>query len=194
MRDARGRLVPAVLVKPEQLLEDGLVRGIHAKAEKLSQALREFREAAFRDVEALLGLLAGKYGVSLAGDRGNLTLDTFDGDLIVQVSIGDQIEFGPELQIAKQLIDACITKWSKGADVNLQALISDAFDVDKKGNINVGRVLALKRINIADPDWIKAMEAIGNATRVVRSKRYLRLYKKTGDKPKQQLPMDLASV
>lgn len=194
MRDARGRLVPSALVKPEQLLEDALVRAVHDKAAKLSEALRVFREATFGDVEALLAILAEKYGVELGGDRGNLTLDTFDGDLILQVSIGDQLDLGPELQVAKQLIDACIHRWSKGASIELQAIVNDAFDVDKKGKLNVGRILALRRMSIDDEDWKKAMDAIGNATRIVRSKRYLRLYSKAGDKAKTQVPLDLASV
>jgi hypothetical protein len=193
MRDARGRLVPAALVKPEQLLEDALVRGLHEKAAKLSELLREFRDTALDDIEALLGLLADKYG-ALGGERGNLSLDTFDGDLIVLVSVGDQIDLGPELQIAKTLIDGCIRRWSEGASIELQAVVNDAFDVDKKGKLNVGRILALRRMNIDDADWKKAMDAIGNATRVVRSKRYLRLYRKSGDKPKEQVPLDLSSV
>jgi hypothetical protein len=194
MRDARGRLVPAALVKPEQLLEDTLVRRVHATADKLSELLREFRESSFGAVDELLGILADKYGVTLGGTHGNLTLDTYDGTLIVQVSIGDQIDLGPELVVAKALIDGCIHRWSQGASVELQALVNDAFDVDKKGNINVGRVLALRRMNIDDADWRKAMEAIANAVRVVRSKRYLRLYRKTSDQPKAQVPLDLASV
>ena len=194
MRDARGRLVPVVLVKPEQLLEDALVRGLHAAAEKLSGQIREFRDTAFGEIDALLGLLADKYDVTLGGDRGNLTLDTFDGTLIVSVSIGDQLDLGPELQVAKQLIDGCIHRWSEGASIELQAIVNGAFDVDKKGKLNVGRILALRRYNIDDADWKKAMEAIGNAARVVSSKRYLRLHRKIGDRPKEQVPLDLASV
>jgi hypothetical protein len=194
MRDARGRLVPAALVKPEQLLEDALVRGLHEKAAKLSGLLRDFRDTALDDIEALLDLLADKYRVTLGGDRGNLTLDTYDGELIVMVSVGDQLDLGPELQIAKTLIDGCIHRWSEGASIELQAIVNDAFDVDKKGKLNVGRILALRRMNIDDADWKKAMDAIGNATRVVRSKRYLRLYRKSGDKAKEQVPLDLASV
>jgi len=194
MRDPRGRLVPKALVKPEQLLEDELVREIHEDAAKVSTALRDFRDKAFANIEALLGLLADKYGVTLGGDRGNLTLDTFDGTLIVSVSIGDQLDFGPELQVAKQLIDACIHRWSEGASVELQAIVNGAFDVDKKGKLNVGRILALRRYNIDDVGWKKAMEAIGNAARIVSSKRYLRLHRKIGDKAKEQVPLDLASV
>lgn len=194
LRDPRGRLVPAALVKPEQLAEDALVRELHGRAILLSEQLRKFREAAFADIEALLELLAEKYGVTLGGGRGNLTLDTFDGELLVLVSVGDQLDFGPELQIAKQLIDGCIHRWSEGASVNLQAIVNDAFDVDKKGKLNVGRILALRRINIVEADWLKAMDAISAATRVVRSKRYLRLYRKRGDLEKEQVPLDLASV
>ena len=141
-----------------------------------------------------LGYTLQRSSTRLGGGRGNLTLDTFDGELLVLVSVGDQLDFGPELQIAKQLIDGCIHRWSEGASVNLQAIVNDAFDVDKKGKLNVGRILALRRINIVEADWLKAMDAISAATRVVRSKRYLRLYRKRGDLEKEQVPLDLASV
>lgn len=194
MRDPRGRLVPIALVKPQHLLEDALVRNLHDRAAKLSDHIREFRDAAFADIDALLGLLAEQYDATLGGDRGNLTLDTFDGTLIVSVSIGDQLDLGPELQVAKQLIDRCIHRWSEGASIELQAIVNSAFDVDKKGKLNVGRILALRRHNIDDEDWKTAMKAIGDATRVVSSKRYLRLHRKIGDRPKEQVPLDLASV
>jgi hypothetical protein len=194
MRDARGRLIPVALIKPQQLLEDALVREIHGEGAEASEALRAFREKSLSNADAFLELVAQDYGVTLGGDRGNLTLSTFDGTKTVSVSIGDQIDFGPELQIAKDLTDACIRRWSIGADVKLLALVDGAFDVDKKGKLNTGRILALRRYNIDDPDWKRAVAAIGDSVRVVYSKRYLRLYTKDGDRPKEQVPLDLASV
>jgi hypothetical protein len=195
MRDAQGRLVPLAMVKPEHLLEDGLVRELHARAVKLSELLRRFREESMFEIETLQDLLAEKYHAQRGGQRGNITLSTYDGMLRMTVAIGDQVELGPELQAAKSLVDTCIRGWSQGASLELQAIVNDAFDVDKKGRLNTDRILGLRRLAIDDPNWLKAMEAISNAIRVVSSKRYLRFYSRAaaGDKL-AQVPLDLASV
>jgi hypothetical protein len=194
MRDAQGRLVPVELVRPEHLIEDQLVHKLHRDASALSEQLRAFRENGFSEIEAHLDLLAEKFKAERGGQRGNLTLSTFDGSLRVQVAVGDRLELGPELQAAKALVDKCIHAWSKGASVELKAIVNDAFDVDKSGKLNVDRILALRRLSIEDPTWLKAMEAISAAIRVVSTKRYLRLYAAGRDGKLSQVPLDLASV
>jgi hypothetical protein len=193
--DAQGRLVPAGLVKPEHLLEDGLVRELHARAVKLSGMLAEFRAAALAEIDSLLEVLAEKYHAERGGLRGNLTMNSFDGMLRLQLAVSDQIELGPELQAAKALIDTCIRAWSKDAGPELQAVVNDAFDVDKKGQLNTDRILGLRRLAIEDPTWLKAMEAIGDAVRVVSSRRYLRFYSRSKPGEKLvQVPLDIARV
>jgi hypothetical protein len=194
-RDAQGRLVPLAMVKREHLLEDELVRDLHSHAVAISELLRKFRTDALFQIDALQDLLAEKYNAQRGGQRGNLTLSTYDGMLRVQLAIADQVELGPELQVAKSLVDECIRGWSKGASVELQAIVMDAFDVDKKGRLNTDRILGLRRLAIEDPNWLKAMEAIGDAVRVVSSKRYLRFYSRAaqGDKL-NQVPLDMTSV
>ena len=195
LSDAQGRLVPIELVKPEHLLEDDLVRALHEKALVISEQLRLFREESVADILALLDILAEKYGTQRGGHRGNLTLNTYDGALRVQLATGDQIELGPELQSAKDLVDSCIRRWSEGASVQLKAIVDLAFDVDKKGKLNTDRILGLRRLDIQDPEWQRAMVAIGDAVRVISSKRYLRLYKRKGDDQKHsQVPLDVASA
>jgi hypothetical protein len=194
LKDAQGRLVPIELVKPEHLLEDDLVHALHAKALVISEQLRHFREESIADILALLDILAEKYGTQRGGHRGNITLNTYDGALRVLLATGDQIELGPELQIAKDLVDSCIRRWSEGASIQLKAIVDLAFDVDKKGKLNTDRILALRRLDIQDPEWQRAMIAIGDAVRVVSSKRYLRLYTRKGDEKYTQVPLDVASA
>ena len=195
MQDSSGRLVPLANVKPADLLEDELVGKTFVAALLLSRALREFREKTFGQVQALLDLLAQSHGLEKGGAKGNLTLSSYNGNLRLQVAIGDSLTFGPELQIAKQLVDKCITAWSEGANANLRVIVNDAFAVDKEGKLNVDRILGLRRLDIADETWKQAMEAISNAVRVVSSKRYLRLYRRAGaDQDFVQLPLDLARV
>jgi hypothetical protein len=193
--DAKGRLVPVALVKPEHLLEDDLVRALHASAVQLSEQIRHFREKSTADILAFMELLADKYGAQRGGPRGNLTLTTFDGTLRVQLATNDQLELGPELQVAKELVDTCIKRWSDGATPELLAIVDDAFNVDQKGKLNTDRILALRRLAIEDPEWIKAMAAISDAVRVIATKRYLRLYARGAvDAKYVQVPLDIASA
>ena len=195
MSDAQGRLVPVALVKPEHFLEDDLVRTLHTRAVELSAQLHKFREDAVTEILTFMDLLAEKYNTTRGGQRGNLTLNTYDGMLRIQLAINDQVELGPELQSAKELVDSCINRWSEGARPELKAIVEDAFDVDKKGKLNTDRILSLRRLNIDDEEWLRAMVVISDAVRVVSSKRYLRLYsRKKHDEPYTQVALDIASA
>lgn len=195
MCDSQGRLVPIANVKAEHQLEDDLVRKIFARAERASGELRAFRDSAMGELGIFLDLLADRYKSQRRGAKGNVTFSSYDGLLRVQLAVSDQLAFGPELQVAKTLVDQCIRDWSAGANENLQAVVNDAFAVDKKGKLNVDRILALRRLNIHDDKWQQAMAAIGDAVRVERSKQYLRFYRRSAlDAKFEQLPLDLASV
>jgi len=178
MLDASGRYVPSALVKAEHKLEDELVREMHAEALQQSAAIRAFKDASFEKVDTLLALLDEKHGAKPGGAKGNLTLSSYDGSLRVQVAVGNQVEFGPELQAAKTLIDACIEEWAASSGPELRVLVNDAFDVGKEGKLRTDRILGLRRLEITKPEWIKAMAAIGDAVRVVSSRRYVRFYQR----------------
>ncbi|MDD7908538.1 DUF3164 family protein [Pseudovibrio exalbescens] len=194
-KNAKGALVPLETIKMEHQEEDALVKEIVASARFLNTALSKFKADALGNVQAFRDLVAEKYGAKKGGKKGNMTLMSYDGTLCVQVAIAEHISFGPELEAAKALIDECINKWSKGANQNLQVLVDDAFQVDKEGKISTTRVLGLRRSNIEDDDWQRAMDAISDAVRVTGSKTYLRVYERdpmTGlQKP---ISLDLASV
>ena len=96
---------------------------------------------------------------------------------------------------AKALIDECITDWSAGSRPEIQVLVNNAFQVDKAGNINTGRVLGLRRLNISDDRWLAAMKAIGEAVQVIGSKSYVRVYERIDDTDQYSpIPLDIASA
>lgn len=176
-RDARGALVPIDAIKPEHLAEDDLVRELAAEAETLRERLAAFRAKALGDVQAFKELILEKYGAKKGGAKGNVTLTSFDGSLQLQVAIGESIAFGPELTAAKELIDECVTSWSEGSDSKVQALVQHAFQTNKQGKIDTGRVLGLRRLEIDDVQWSRAMDAIADAVRVTGTKTYFRAYR-----------------
>jgi hypothetical protein len=194
-QDAKGRLVPDRLVKPAAKLEDQTVRKIVGFALDLSDRIARFKAHSFDDIAAFKSLLGEQYGENKGGAKGNVTLSSFDGSLKVQIQIADQISFGPELQIAKSLIDRCITAWSDGSRDEIKTLVNDAFQVSKEGTINMDNVLRLRRLDIQDETWRQAMAAISDAIRVVGSKSYLRVsHRSNPEADWRMIPLDIAAV
>lgn len=110
------------------------------------------------------------------------------------LAIQETIQFDEQLQAAKVLIDECLREWTIGARPEIATLVQDAFRVDAAGKLRTGSVLALKRLDINDPKWRRAMEAIGDAVKVVGSKSYVRFYHRDDKGQYQPLSLDLAGV
>lgn len=192
---ADGNLVPIAKIKPIDLARDALVLEIVEKARDLNGIMTDFKTDTFADIAAFVQLSAEQYGAKLGGEKGNVTLYSFDGKYKIQRAMSENIVFDERLQAAKALIDACIVKWSEGINDNIHVLVNDAFRVDKEGKISTGRVLGLRRLNIVDPEWQAAMNAISESLQVVGTKAYIRIYEREGESDKYvPLSLDLAGA
>ncbi|MCK9987635.1 MAG: hypothetical protein AzoDbin1_04107 [Azoarcus sp.] len=195
MRDAKGRLDPVSRVKPIDIERDKLVMEIVAKARALSSAIADFKRETFGDIAAFVQLSAEEYGAKVGGTKGNITLYSYDGRFKVLRAIQDRLVFDERLQAAKSLIDECIHEWSQGASPEIQALVNDAFQTDKAGSINTGRVLGLRRLDIKDEKWQRAMAALSDAVTVADSKSYIRVYERVGDSEEYRtIALDVAGA
>ena len=194
-KDARGALVPESLIKPIDKQRDQLVREIVKAAQQLSQLMTEFKGRTFGDIEAFVDLSLQEYDTKLGGKKGNVSLTTFDGQYKVMRANADNINFDERIQAAKELIDACVEEWSADARPEIKVIIDHAFAVDKQGKISIGRVLNLRRLDIKDPRWLKAMDAISDSLQVVGSTSYIRVYERIGKTEQyRQIPLDMAAV
>lgn len=194
-RDAKGALVPTAAIKPADLLMDELVRMVMTEATELSAAITAFKVRTFERVGSLQALLAQQYGAKIGGAKGNVSLTTFDGCERILVQVSDQIEFGPEMQSAKALIDECLNEWAATGGVELRALVNRVFQVDQQGKINRAEVFMLLRVEIDDQRWQRAMEAIRESIRVIGSRTYVRFQRReTGDAAWRGVPIDIASA
>lgn len=195
MTNAQGDQVRIENIKPQDLLADDLVKSIVERAEDLNAALAEFKTWAMDEVTGLREVVAAEYGVKLGGKKGNISLTTFDGKWKVQIQISESVSFGPELDAAKELIDECVREWSEASDEKIKTLIEHAFQVNKQGRIDTHRVLGLRRLDIRDARWQRAMDAIGDAVRVTGSTPYFRVYRcdpATGRE--EHIPLNIASL
>ncbi|MEZ5782096.1 MAG: DUF3164 family protein [Rhizobiaceae bacterium] len=178
MPDAKGNLVPVEMIRPMEKLEDETVRKIMGHARELSAQVSRFKAHTFDDLGSFEALLEQEYGASKGGAKGNKTFLTFDGCQKVQVQVADTIDFGPQLQIAKGLIDECLTEWAAESGPEIRAVVTRAFNTDRQGQINRAAIFMLLRLDIEDERWQRAMAAIRDAMRVVGSKLYVRCYER----------------
>jgi len=176
--DAKGNFVPIEMIQPAAQLEDEVVRKIAGYGLALSDQVARFKAHTFEDLGDFEALLAQEYGASKGGAKGNKTFMSFDGLFKVTVQVADHIDFGPQLQIAKTLVDECLTEWSAESRPEIRAVVTRAFNVDKTGQINRSEIFMLLRLEIEDARWQEAMRAIRDAMRVVGSKTYVRLYRR----------------
>lgn len=196
MKDAKGRLTPLELVKPTELLEDQLVKKVLNFADDLNAQIARFLGHTFDDVGAFLDLLSEKYNVQMKeGSKGNMTFNSYDGCQRIQIAVSDTLTFGPELQIAKQLVDECISEWADNSCAEIRALIEHAFRPDKEGRVNREAIFSLRKINIDDPRWMQAVQAINDSIRIQGSKTYIRFYRRNSPTESwKNVTIDIASA
>lgn len=193
-QNANGDLVLIENIRAIDLLRDELVVSIAARAREKSGELSEFKTIVMDEVQAFVQESAARFKAKLGGTKGNLSLMSFDGRFKVVLANQDNIAFDERLQVAKGIIDKCIKKWSDGADANLMALVNDAFQVDKAGNVSIRRVLGLRKLDIEDKDWKRAMDAISESVQIVSSKSYLRVYERSEKGEYMPISLDVAGV
>ena len=178
MADARGNLVPCETIKAADKLEDEQVRKIMGFARDLSDQIARFRGHTMTDLGELDALLEQDYGVTKGGKKGNRTYQTFDGLMQVKVQVSDFVDFGSQLQIAKQLIDECLNEWAADSRPEIRAIITRAFNTEKEGQVNRSEIFMLMRLDIEGARWQRAMDAIRDAMRVTGSREYVRFYER----------------
>lgn len=195
MRDPRGNLVPEANIKPIDRMRHDMVMELAKLAERQSADLKSFKKHVFQTIQSFLDLSAEQYGVRLGGAKGNVTLMSFDGRYKVQRAVAEHIVFDERLAIAKELIDQCITKWSEGVNDHIRTLVEHAFRTNRQGHVSTGAILGLRRLNIDDPDWLKAMDAIADSVTSNQTSTYVRFYERIGDTDQYRpIPLDIAAL
>lgn len=194
LADAQGRLVPTDQVRESDLLRDSVARDLAIEGEVLHHLLGAYKARALGDLRDLVASGAERFGVKIGGDKGNLSVTTYDGAWKVQRVYRDVLSFSEEIHAAKALIDECITRWSEGADPHIRVLVDRAFRADKSGDLRTGPVLELLRVDIDDPDWQMAMKALAESVQVSGSAVYVRVFRRNAAGVYHPVPLDLAAV
>ncbi|MDH5524472.1 MAG: DUF3164 family protein [Desulfobulbaceae bacterium] len=170
--DSTGASVPARYIKPIDKKRDAMVERLITEAKRISERLDKLRGAIDVEVEKFLAQSAEDAGADCLNPGGNYIFSNFSGDRRLQIKTCACIDFDERLQFAKETIDKCLDRWSEGGNANLRAVVFDAFKVDIKGQVDVKRILGLRRLKIKDAEWEQAMELISNAITITGRKTY----------------------
>lgn len=191
MENGLGHLVPVANVAELDRLRDETVRRLVGMAEHAGMLVAEFRAQAEAHVAAFAELSAQEYGAEIGGEKGNITLTSYDGSMKVVRARADRITFTEAVRVTREKVFACIEKWSSGANSNLARLVEKAFETDKDGHLSAAKILSLRSIQIdGDPDWDAAMRALDGAIQVIGSRQYVRFYRRGPDGKYAQVGVD----
>lgn len=195
MQDAVGRLVPTKRVSDHDKARDKLVKRLVQQAKRVQAPLAEFKRDAMDAVQTFIEESAKTYNARVGGKKGNVTLYSYDGRLKITRTFAENIYFDERLQASKTLVDECIHQWVKGSRTEIKALVEQAFQTDKQGNISISRIIGLKRLDIQDAKWQQAMQALTDSMQVAGTKPYLRVYERIGDTDAYKaIPLDIAAL
>lgn len=195
MLDSQGRAVPMANVSEADKLMTETVNTIFTHADELFAKIGRFKARTFDDVYTTRDLMAEQYGLKRGGAKGNITLTRFDGLARVSIKVADQLAFGPQLQIAKQLVDEYIEAYRENIPDEIMPLLTHAFQMEKPGIVNTHAIYGLQRLKIDHPIWQQAMKAITESRMVLGSKAYIRMERRADyGAPWVTVSIDLAKV
>lgn len=194
MENAEGALVPKDKINPLDIIRNDMVLEIMRQAKQASAVMAVFKMDAMNSVADFVSLSASEYGKTIGGKKGNVTLFSYDGKYKLQRAMSDYLVFDERLQVAKEIIDECLTEWTAGGRDEVKAIINLAFKTNSDGQVSTARIIGLKRLDIQDARWLMAMKAISDSMQVLDTKSYLRIYERDENGQYQPISLDMAAV
>lgn len=194
---SKGEAVHPDNVRVADKIKDEMIENLGNAAMLLSDEISAFKKKSNSQVEDYFAILLQDYNIDAKSKsvKGNITLENFSSTFKVTLSVSESLQFDERIQVAKSLVDEFLIDETKGASPTIQTLITKAFEVDKKGNIDAKKIFALKQYDIQDERWNKAMNIIDESKKVAFTRSYIRFYKRQStDQEWTLIPLDIAGV
>ncbi|PTS85517.1 sulfate transporter [Pseudomonas sp. HMWF032] len=194
LRNAAGHFVPETSVREQDKLRDQVATELAKAAIVLNDQLAAFKKKALGDIADLVSIAAERYSVTIGGEKGNVTIVSFDGEYKVIRSYADRISFTEEMLAAKAQVLECVKSWTSGANAHLVEVVHRMLSPGRNGQIRTADVLEMLRWEIDDEDWKRAMQAVKDSILVSGTAVYVRIYKRISGDKYEAVPLDLAAV
>lgn len=186
--DNRGQEVPREYIPKFDRYNEVQVRKIFAAAVKLNEQIVRFKNMAYDISDELYAEMLRNANIAPSDRKGNYTLTSFDKSVRIEVNVNDLIDFDDNINLAQIKLKEFIEKKTKGVDIDIVALINNAFTT-RKGRLDKARIFGLFSLNIQDPIWGEAMELIRKSINRNSTVRYMEIAEK--DESGRYIPIRL---
>lgn len=194
-RNRDGHYVPLSLIEDYEKLREETIRPRLEYWLWLHQEIADLKASFFADIETLEDICLEQHGVRLAGKKkGNVSLYTYDGELMVQRRYQDRSQFNESIGAAEQLIREFLADLKGDAEPEVVALINIAFERTKQGEIRRSMLVKLRTLKFKDTRWMRAMEIIAQAEEIIDSACYLAVHRRAAQREYVPVPLDIAAI
>lgn len=193
--DESGTQIPVNrLTKSEKLMEKNSYK-LLIGALKLNADLSAFKQLIIDlSNEAYEAFMAEKGAKTT---KGNFTWYNFNRSIKIEVSINEKTEFDDlTIEAAKARFDEFLQLNITSKNEFVKDMILDAFQTERKGKLDVKRVLQLTRYEdrINDQLFSDAVKLINEAIRRPSSRTYFRIWQKDATGKYQNVDLNLSSI
>lgn len=174
MTNSQGDEIQIKNIKEKDLLEHDMVLSVACIWLPLSAMLARFKLHTMEDITTFAQLLFDSYSVKRGGSEGNMQFTTYDKRFKLVVGIQKTIDFGPEIEVAKQKMMEAVEIYPEEANDLKTMLLAAYTQID--GKLRVAEILRLRTYKFNNPLWNEGMKIINDSIEVAFSKKQIRLY------------------
>jgi Protein of unknown function (DUF3164) len=189
--DPEGRDWPTEYVDPYIVKRDSVINELFAEAQKHRMVLKDFKQRVKERIKKYLNEIAAQHGEKF---KGNTTLYNFAQNTAIEININEVIKLDERLKIAEEKIRKCFALWSAESRKEMSIIINDNFAPDKNGNVNVARILSLRKYKFPEPLWLEAMDLISESITVSSTKEYQNFKRKDSEGKWHTLSLNWSSL
>lgn len=175
--DHRGNEVPRDYVPKFDRYNEIQVSKIFNAAIKLNEQIARFKAMSYEIADALYAEMLRNANIAPSDRKGNYTLTSFDKSIRIEVNVNELIEFDENINLAQMKLQEFIENKTKGVDIDIVALINQAFTT-RKGRLDKARIFGLFSLNITHPLWQESMELIRKSINRNSTVRYMEISEK----------------
>lgn len=174
MTNSQGDEIQIKNIKEKDLVEHDMVLSVACIWLPLSARLARFKLHTMEDIATFAQLLFDSYGVKRGGSEGNMQFTTYDKKFKLVVGIQKTIDFGPEIEVAKQKMLEAVEIYPEEANDLKTMLLAAYTQID--GKLRVAEILRLRTFKFNNALWHEGMKIIDDSIEVAFSKKQIRLY------------------
>lgn len=191
--DHLDRKVHVSMIDPVDKKQDTVVERTFKKVETLHNKMIAVKQQLMTALDDYLEW-ERKQAEMERPESGAFTMNNYDQTKKVQVKIPRVINFDNRFQMAETLINEYLNELLEGSAAQVRAIVSEAFQRDKEGKLSAPAVIRLKRINIKDDRWKRAMNLIDESMKIEYAKRYVVLMRRDKGGEWETLKMNFHSM